>query len=151
MWWIELRIGLFDTEGGKKVMANQMKFKIYFEVLCNCEKWLLRRIRTQDNTSKFIQTAQIIFGKPDLLFIDGQIQQCKEYVYPVMIKPLLEIILFTTFFAKKGLVLVGVLLAWDSRIQKTNPSHLSIMKDQLTNQLANIFRKYLQKELSINV
>ena len=132
-------------------MANQMKFKIYFEVLCNCDKRLLRRIRTQHNTSKFTQTAQIIFGKPDLLFIDGQIQQCKEYVYPVMIKSLLEIVLFTTLFAKEGLVLVGVLLVWDSRIQKTNRSLLSIMKDQLTNQLANIFREYLQKELSINV
>ena len=64
---------------------------------------------------------------------------------------LLEIVLFITLFAKEGLVLVGVLLVWDSRIQKTNRSLLSIMKDQLTNQLVNIFREYLQKELSINV
>ena len=132
-------------------MVNQMKFNIYFEVLCNCGKRLLRRIRTQHDTSKFAQTAQIIFVKLDLLFIDGQIQQCKEYVYPVMINSLLEIVLFATLFAKKDLVLVGVLLVWDSRIQKTNRSLLSIMKDQLTNQLANIFREYLQKELSINV
>ena len=132
-------------------MVNQMKFKIYFEVLCNCDKRLLRRIRTQHNTSKFTQTAKIIFGKPNLLFIDGLIQQCKEYAYPVRIKSLLEIVLFTTLFAKEGLVLVGVLLVWDSRIQKTNRSLLSIMKDQLTNQLANIFPEYLQKDLSINV
>ena len=128
-----------------------MKFKVYFEVLYNCNKRLLGRIRTQHNTIKFTQTAQIIFGKPDLLFIRDQIQQCKEYVYPVMIKSLLEIVLFTTLFAKEGLVLVGVLLVWDSRIQKTNRSLLSIMKYQLTNQLANIFREYLQKEPSINV
>ena len=49
------------------------------------------------------------------------------------------------------MVLVGVLLAWDSQIQKTNRSLLSIMKDQLTNQLANIFREYLEKELYIKV
>ena len=60
-------------------------------------------------------------------------------------------VLFTTLFAKEDLVLVGVLLVLDSRIQKTNRSLLSIMKDQLTNQLVNIFREYLQKELSINV
>ena len=110
-------------------MVNQMKFKIYFEVLCNCDKRLLRRIRTQHNTSKFTQTAQIIFGKPDLLFIDDQIQQCKEYVYPVMINSLLEIVLFTTLFAKKDLLLVSVLLVWDSGIQKRNRSLLSNMKD----------------------
>ena len=129
MWWIELRIRLFDIEGNEKVMVNQMKFKIYFEVLCNCDKLLLRRIRTEHKTSKFTQTAQIIFGKPDLLFIDGQIQQCKEYVYPVMINSLLEIVLFTTLFSKKDLVLVSVLLVWDSGIQKTNRSLLSNMKD----------------------
>ena len=129
MWWIELRIRLFDIEGNEKVMVNQMKFKIYFEVLCNCDKLLLRRIRTEHKTSKFTQTAQIIFGKPDLLFIDGQIQQCKEYVYPVMINTLLEIVLFTTLFSKKDLVLVSVLLVWDSGIQKTNRSLLSNMKD----------------------
>ena len=49
------------------------------------------------------------------------------------------------------MVLVGILLAWDPRIQKTNRSLLSIMKDQLTNQLANIFREYLEKELYIKV
>ena len=72
------------------------------QVLCNCEMGLLRRIRTQYNTSKFTQTAQIISGKPDLLFIDGQIQRCKEYVYPVMIKNVLDIVLFSTLFAKEG-------------------------------------------------
>ena len=129
MWWIELHIGLFDTEGNEKVMVNQMKFKIYFEALWNCDKRLLRRIRTQHNTSKFTQTTQIIFGKPDLLFIGDQIEQCKQYFYPVIINNLLEIVLFTTFFAKKDLVLVGVLLVWDFRIQKINCSLLSIMKD----------------------
>ena len=84
-------------------MVNHMKFKICFEVLCNCDNRLLRRIRTQDNTSKFIQTVQITFEKPDLLFIDGQIQQCKEYVYPIMIKNLLEIVLFSSLFAKESL------------------------------------------------
>ena len=49
------------------------------------------------------------------------------------------------------MVLVGILLAWDPRIQKTNRFLLSIMKDQLTNQLANIFREYLEKELYIKV
>ena len=72
-----------------------------------------------------------------------------------MIKNFLEIMHFSTLFAKKRprylAVLVGVLLAWDSQIQKTNRSLLSIMKDQLTNQLANIFREYLEKELYIKV
>ena len=49
------------------------------------------------------------------------------------------------------MVLVGVPLLWDARIQKTNPSFLSIMKDQLTNQLANTFGEYLQVELFIKV
>ena len=49
------------------------------------------------------------------------------------------------------MVLVGVSLLWDTRIQKTNPSFLSIMKDQLTNQLANTFGEYLQVELFIKV
>ena len=48
-------------------------------------------------------------------------------------------------------VLVGLLLVWDSQTQKTNCSFLSIMKDQLTNQLANIFCECLQVELSIKV
>ena len=84
-------------------MLNLKKLKIYFEVLFDCEKRLLIRIRTHHNTSKFTQITQIIFGKPDLLFIDGQIQQPKEYFYPVIIKSLLKIVLFSTFFAKKGL------------------------------------------------
>ena len=103
MWWIEFRIGIFHIEGNEKVMVNQMKFKTYFQVLCNCNGRLPRRIRTQHNTSKFTQTAQIIFRKPDLLFIHGQIQQCKEYVYPAMIKNFLEIVLFSKLFAKEGL------------------------------------------------
>ena len=111
-------------------MVNQIKFKIYFEVLCNCDKRLLRRIRTQNNTSKLTQTGEIIFGKPDLLFIDGQIQQCKEYVYPVMIKNLLEIVQRRPGYL---VVLVGVFLIWGSRIQKINRFFLSIMKDQLMN------------------
>ena len=49
------------------------------------------------------------------------------------------------------MLLVSVLLVWDSRIQKAKHSLLSIMKDQQTNQLANIFRKYLQIELSTNI
>ena len=49
------------------------------------------------------------------------------------------------------MVLIGVSLLWDARIQKTNPSFLSIMKDQLTNQLANTFGEYLQVELFIKV
>ena len=47
------------------------------------------------------------------------------------------------------MVLVGVLLVWESRNQKTTSSLLSIMKDLLTNQLEKIFREYLQKELYI--
>ena len=46
-------------------MLNHKKFKIYFEVLCNCKKQLLRRIRAHHNTSKFTPIAQIIFGKPE--------------------------------------------------------------------------------------
>ena len=88
-------------------MVNQMKFKIYFKELCNCDKRLLRRIRTQNNTSKLTQTGEIIFGKPDLLFIDGQIQQCKEYVYPVMIKNLLEIVLFGNSLLMKAWIVIG--------------------------------------------
>ena len=84
-------------------MLNLKKLKIYFEVLFDCEKRLLIRIRTYHNTSKFTQITQIIFGKPDLLFNDGQIQQPKEYFYPVIIKSLLKIVLFSTLFAKKGL------------------------------------------------
>ena len=123
------------------------QFKIYFEDLC--EKRLLRRIRTHQNTSTFTLTAQIIFEKPELLFIDCQIQPYKKYFYPVMMKSLLEIVLFSTLFQKTPgylVVLVNVLLVWDSRIQKTNRSLLSIVEDQLTNQLANIFREYLQTE-----
>ena len=40
-------------------MLNHKKFKICFEVLYNCEKWLPRRIRTQHNTIKFTQIARI--------------------------------------------------------------------------------------------
>ena len=49
------------------------------------------------------------------------------------------------------MVLVNVLLVSDSRIQKANHSILSIMKDQQTNQLVNIFRECFQIELSINI
>ena len=49
------------------------------------------------------------------------------------------------------MLLVDILLVWDSRIQKTNRSLLSIMKDRQKNQLAIIFCEYLQKELSIKV
>ena len=49
------------------------------------------------------------------------------------------------------MVFVSVLLVSDSRIQKANHSFLSIMKDQQTNQLANIFRECFQIELSINI
>ena len=48
-------------------------------------------------------------------------------------------------------VLVGVLLVWDSRIQKANNYLLSIRKNQWTNQLANIFHKCFQNELFIKV
>ena len=58
-------------------MLNDKKLKIYFEVLCNCEKRLLRNIRTHGNTSKINEIGKIIFGKPDLLFTDCQIQRCK--------------------------------------------------------------------------
>ena len=47
------------------------------------------------------------------------------------------------------LVLLVSVSIWDSRIQKTNHSLLSIIKDQLANQLANIFDEYFQIELSI--
>ena len=86
-------------------MLNHKNFKIYFKVLWNCKKQLLGRIRTHHNTSKFTPIAQIIFGKPDPLFIDGQIQLWKEYFYPVMIKSFLEIVLFRTLFAKKILII----------------------------------------------
>ena len=135
-------------------MLNHKNFEIYFKVLWNCKKQLLGRIRTHHNTSKFTPIAQIIFGKPDPLFIDGQIQLWKEYFYPVMIKSFLEIVLFRTLFAKKSwslMLLVSVLLVWDSRIQKASHSLLSIRKDQQTNQLANNFRKYSQIELSTNI
>ena len=49
------------------------------------------------------------------------------------------------------MVLINVLLVWDSRIQKANHSLLSIIKDQLSNYLVNIFREYLQKEFSVTV
>ena len=42
-WWIKFRIRKFDIESNEKVMLNHKKFKIYFEVLCNCEKRLPRR------------------------------------------------------------------------------------------------------------
>ena len=78
LWWIEFRIGIFDIEGNEKVIFNHKKLKIYFAVLCNCKKRLLRRIRTYHKTSKFTPIDQIIFRKPDLLFIDGQIQLAKN-------------------------------------------------------------------------
>ena len=43
MWWIKFRIGIFDIEGNEKVMINHMKFKIYFEVICNCDNRLLEK------------------------------------------------------------------------------------------------------------
>ena len=70
-WRVEFRTGIFEIEGNEKVILNQKKFKTYFEVLRNCENWLLTRIRTHHNAKKFTQIAQIIFGKPDLLFVDG--------------------------------------------------------------------------------
>ena len=54
-------------------MVNRKKFKMYFEVFCDCKKQLLRRTRTHHNTSKFTPIAQMILGKPDLLFINDQI------------------------------------------------------------------------------
>ena len=135
-------------------MLKHKKFNIHFEVLYNWEKWLLRMNRTHHNPSKFTQIAGIISGKLDLLFIDDQIQRFREYFHTIMIKSLVGIVLFSTLFAKKGQGISGtcrLLLVWDSRIQKTNSSLLSIMKDQQKNQLANIFCEYLQKELSIKV
>ena len=90
----------------KEAMLNhkKLKIKIYFEVLCNCGKRLLRTIRTRRSTSMFIQIAQIIFGKPDWWpFIDCQTQRCKEYFYPVMVISLLEIELFSTIVSKDDL------------------------------------------------
>ena len=84
-------------------MLNHKKFKIYFEVLCNYKKQLLRRIRTNHNTIKFTQITQVIFGKPDLWFIGGKIQRYKEYFYPAVIKSIPEIVFFSTLFAKDGL------------------------------------------------
>ena len=60
-------------------MLNHKKFKIYFEVLWNCEKRLPKSVRTHHNTYRFTQITQIIFEKPDLLFTDDEIQQYKEY------------------------------------------------------------------------
>ena len=77
-------------------MLNHKRFKIYFEMLCNCETRLPKRIRTYHNTCRFTQIAQIIFEKPDLLLIDDQIQRFKEYLYSVMIKNLVEIVLFSS-------------------------------------------------------
>ena len=77
-------------------MLNHKKFKIYFEALWNCEKRLPRRVRTHQNTYRFTQIAQIIFVKRDLLFTDYHIQQYKEYFYPIMIKYLEEIVLFSS-------------------------------------------------------
>ena len=68
-----------------------------------------------------------------------------------MIKNLLEIMLLSIILACILKVLVNVLLVWDSRIQKANHSLLLMMKDQQTNPLTNIFREYLQIELSINI
>lgn len=56
-WWIEFCIDIFHSEGKEKVMLNYKKFEIYFEVLCNCEKWLLRSIRIHHNTCKLTQIA----------------------------------------------------------------------------------------------
>ena len=78
-------------------------------------------------------------------------QLCREYFYLVMIKNLLEIMLLSIILACILKVLVSVLLVWDSRIQKANHSLLLMMKDQQTNPLTNIFREYLQIELSINI
>ena len=77
-WWIEFRIGIFDIEGNEKVIFNHKKLKIYLVVLCNCKKRFLRRFRTHHNTSTFMPIDQIIFRKPDLLFIDGQVQLAKN-------------------------------------------------------------------------
>ena len=68
-----------------------------------------------------------------------------------MIKNFLEIVLLSTVLAFILKVLVSVLLVRNSRIQKANHSLLSMMKNQQTNPLTNIFREYLQIELSINI
>ena len=88
-------------------MNNHKKFKIYFKVLFISEKLLLRKIRTHHNASKFTEVAQIVFGKHNLLFIDGQIQRCRESFYFVIIKSLLDVVLFSTLLAKKVLVISG--------------------------------------------
>ena len=86
-------------------MNNHKKFKIYFKVLFISEKLLLRKITTHHNASKFMEVAQLILGKHDLLFINGQIQQCRESLYFVIIKSLLDVVLFSTLLAKKVLVI----------------------------------------------
>ena len=68
-----------------------------------------------------------------------------------MIKNFLEIVLLSTVLAFILKVLVSVLLVRNSRIQKANHSLLSMMKNQQTDPLTNIFREYLQIELSINI
>ena len=68
-----------------------------------------------------------------------------------MIKNFLEIVLLSTVLAFILKVLVSVLIVRNSRIQKANHSLLSMMKNQQTNPLTNIFREYLQIELSINI
>ena len=97
-WWIEFHIEVFDPERNEKTILNHTKFKMYFKVLGNCKK-----SRTHNNIGNCTQNDQIIFNKPSLKSIDWQIQRCKEYVYPVMIKNLLEIVLFGSLFAKEGL------------------------------------------------
>ena len=68
-----------------------------------------------------------------------------------MIKNFLEIVLLSTVLAFILKVLVSVLIVRNSRIQKANHSLLSMMKNQQTDPLTNIFREYLQIELSINI
>ena len=68
-----------------------------------------------------------------------------------MIQNFLEIVLLSTVLAFILKVLVSVLLVRNSRIQKANHYLLSMMKNQQANPLTNIFREYLQIELSINI
>ena len=96
-----------------------------------------------------MQIAQIIVGKLDLLFIDGQIQQYKEHFYPVIIKSVLEIVLFSTLFAKKSLDISGTRWRLVS-LGFSNSKNKSLNFINHERSVDESISKYLQIELSIN-
>ena len=134
----------------QKIMLNNRKCKIYFQ---KHKKRLLRKIRAHHKTSEIMQISQNIFRKTWPLIHWWPNPAMQRILLPCNDqKPTVNRTLQYPLCQRRPaylVVLVGVLLVWDSRIQKANNSLLSIRKNQWTNQLANIFHKCFQMSCSL--